>query len=154
MNRVLDKTFSKVGRPFEVLVVEDEPADADLIRMALEDGPYACNVQLAINGVEALCFLKDGVAIGGTRPDLVLLDLNMPQMDGREVLRSIKADHDLATIPVVVLTTSDTEKDVMSCYGHRAGGFITKPTSVDDLVKVIHCVEEYWFSTVRRPTRY
>lgn len=141
------------GRPFEVLVVEDEPADVELIRMALTTGPYQCNVSVALNGREALDYLKSHPTHTQGSPDLVLLDLNMPQMNGHEVLQAMKADLSLAAIPVVVLTTSEADKDVRSCYGLRAGGFVTKPTEVDDLVQVVHCIEEYWFSTVQRPPR-
>ncbi len=147
------RQHSNCGRPFEVLVVEDEPADLELIRMAIASGPYLCNVAIAANGVEAMTFLHEHPPHGGRAPDLVLLDLNMPRMSGHEVLREMKADRSLAAIPVVVLTTSEAEKDVVSCYGLRAGGYVTKPTDVDDLVHVVHCVEEYWFSTVRRPPR-
>ncbi|CAA7615604.1 FOG: CheY-like receiver [Magnetospirillum sp. LM-5] len=151
--QVLGKQHNDRGRPFEVLVVEDEPADIELIRMALDSGPYQCNVAVAANGLEAMTFLHAHPPHSGQAPDLVLLDLNMPRMSGHEVLREMKADRSLAAIPVVVLTTSEAEKDVVSCYGLRAGGYVTKPADVNELVNAVHCVEEYWFSTVRRPPR-
>jgi CheY-like chemotaxis protein len=147
------KVLAANGRPFEVLVVDDEQGDVELIRLALDQGRFACNVTVAINGREALDVLRNRPFRTGRSPDLVLLDLNMPQMNGHEVLREMKDDAQLSSIPVVVLTTSDTEKDVVSCYGLRAGGYVTKPVEIDTLVRVVHCIEAYWFETVRRPPR-
>lgn len=137
---------------YQVLVVDDEPGDVELIRLALAESPYRCHVTSAGNGREALDFLRgQRAASKASSPDLMLLDLNMPQMNGREVLREMKADPDLAHIPVVVLTTSVVERDVLASYSLGASGFVTKPMDMDEFFRAIRGVEEYWFGTVRRP---
>ncbi|HLN23014.1 MAG TPA: response regulator [Patescibacteria group bacterium] len=137
---------------FEVLIVDDEPGDVDLTRLALADGPFSCNVTVAVNGEEAMAILRRHPPHSQAQtPDLVLLDLNMPQMNGREVLAALKADPALSTIPVVVLTTSDVERDVVASYQLGAVGYVTKPLDCDALFQTIRGVEEYWFGIVRRP---
>ncbi len=136
---------------FNVLLVDDEPGDIELAKLALAESPYQCQVMVAENGKEAMAVLRREDGRTGPVPDLVLLDLNMPQMNGREVLKEMKSDPALATIPVVVLTTSDVERDVVATYGLGAAGYITKPVDVEDLFQAIHAVEEYWFNVVRRP---
>lgn len=140
-----------MSQPFTILLAEDEPADAGLVRAALNQGRIACDFRHVIDGREAMDFLRrDGRFGDAPRPDLVLLDLNMPRMDGREVLRAIKADVELRAIPVVVLTTSDVERDVESSYLTGAAGYVTKPLDIEQFFAVIHGIEDYWFSIVRR----
>lgn len=139
---------------FQILLVEDDPGDVELAKMALAQGAFPCHVTVAVNGKDAMAVLRQQPPRAGCPvPDLVLLDLNMPQMDGREVLREIRGDPALATIPVVVLTTSEAERDVVASYDLGASGFVTKPVDVDELFKLIEAVEQYWFATVRRPHR-
>ncbi|MBF0375539.1 MAG: response regulator [Alphaproteobacteria bacterium] len=139
--------------PFEILLVEDEPGDIDLIKIALAEGRFICRVTTAMNGVEAMDVLNKapGLHDNAPTPDLVLLDLNMPLMNGKEVLKAMKADPQLARIPVVVLTTSDVERDVLASYDLGAAGFVTKPLDMEQLFRAIHGVEEYWFGVVRCP---
>lgn len=138
--------------PFDILLVEDDPADAGLAKRALREGRILCRVNHVRDGVEALEYLRrqDRYA-GASRPDLILLDLNMPRMDGRAVLQEMKADPDLKTIPVVVLTTSDVDRDVNASYLLGANSFITKPMDMDAFFDAIKSVEEYWFRVVRLP---
>jgi len=142
----------KQPKPFIVLLVEDEPADAHLVRVALRENRILCDVHHVIDGVEALEFLRhQGPFSGSPRPDLILLDLNMPRMDGREFLSEAKADPALHEIPVVVLTTSDVERDVVASYQLGAAGYITKPVDVEQFVEAIRQVQSYWFVLVRLP---
>jgi len=148
-------TDSKASHQFQILVVDDEPADVHLIKSAIRDGHFLCDIWSARDGVEALDFLrKQGAKFQDMpTPDLVLLDLNMPRMDGRELLKIIREDAQLATIPVVVLTTSDVERDIASAYNLGASGFVTKPVDIDRLFAVIQGIEQYWFSIVRTPIK-
>ncbi|HYH19538.1 MAG TPA: response regulator [Azospirillum sp.] len=145
--------MTKDAKTFTVLLVEDDPADANLARRALKQGPVPCEVHLARDGVEAMEYLRrQGERFAAAaRPDLVLLDLNMPRMDGRDVLDEIRADARLKTIPVVVLTTSDVERDVEASYRHGANSFLTKPMGVEDFFALIHTVQHYWFNVVTLP---
>lgn len=139
--------------PFEILIVDDEPGDVELIRSAIVEGRFICRTHVAEDGVEAMAFLrKEGAKFAdAVTPDLVLLDLNMPRMTGREVLAAMReADH-LARIPVVVLTTSDVERDVLQAYDLGASGFVTKPVDIDNLFRAIHGIQDYWFGVVRKP---
>jgi CheY-like chemotaxis protein len=140
------------------LLVEDEPADAHLVKVALRENRLLVDLHTACDGVEALQFLRhqDRYAqadAAAPRPDLILLDLNMPRMNGREFISVIKADPALADIPVVVLTTSDVERDVIASYQLRAAGYITKPVDIEQFSKAIRCLGDYWFSLVRLPGR-
>lgn len=148
--------LSENACPFDILLVEDEPADANLVRSALKTNKVFCTLHHELDGVDALAFLrrqgeryKDAV-----QPDLILLDLNMPRMNGREFLAEIKKDPELAVIPVVVLTTSDVEKDVVCSYQLGATSYITKPVDISQFIKAIQQVGEYWFSLVRLPQDY
>ncbi|WP_298376912.1 response regulator [Azospirillum sp.] len=138
--------------PFDILLVEDDPADAGLAKRALREGRILCRVSHVRDGVEAMEFLRrtDQFA-GAPRPDLILLDLNMPRMDGRAVLQELKADPELKTIPVVILTTSDVDRDVNASYLLGANSFITKPMDMDAFFDAVKSVEEYWFRVVRLP---
>lgn len=136
-------------QPFDIMLVDDAPGDLELVKAALAESRFACNVTTAQNGVEAMERLRGEAP----SPHLVLLDLNMPLMNGWEVLKAMKADPRLARIPVVVLTTSEIDRDLMKSYDLGAGGFVTKPLDVDRLFTVIHGIQEYWFETVRSPAR-
>ena len=139
--------------PFEILIVDDEPGDVELIRTAIVEGRFICRISVAQNGVEALAFLqKENPAYSSAvTPDLVLLDLNMPRMNGYDVLKTMRTDPRLARIPVVVLTTSDAERDVFQSYDLGASGFVTKPVDIEQLFSAIHGVQDYWFGVVRKP---
>ena len=139
------------GAPFEILLVEDDAADARLAQIALRDAKVLCNVQHVRDGVEAMTYLRGLVSSGNKLPDLVLLDLNMPRKDGRQVLEEMRAEAALRTIPVVVLTTSDVDRDVAASYSLGANSFVTKPMDVDEFCAVIRGIENYWFSVVRLP---
>jgi CheY-like chemotaxis protein len=135
-----------------VLLVEDEAADAHLVRLAFEEGHVMADLQHVSDGVEAFAFLRrQGVYATAPTPDLILLDLNMPRMDGRQFLQKIKVDDALRQIPVVVLTTSDAERDMLDAYDHFAAGFIVKPVDVDDFIKVVRGISDYWVNIVRLP---
>lgn len=138
---------------FQILLIEDDPADARLAQIALKEAKVYSVVHHVRDGVEALDFLRRKAPDFTTapRPDLVLLDLNMPRMDGRQVLQAMKGDSDLKTIPVVVLTTSDVDRDIAASYALGANSFVTKPMDVDEFCAVIRGIESYWFSVVRLP---
>ena len=138
---------------FHLLLVEDEPSDALLVKHAISASKILTEFHHVRDGREALEFLEAAYAPGSNvaKPELILLDLNMPRMDGREFLTEIRADARFKTIPVVVLTTSTIERDVEQAYCLGANSFITKPVEVDDLFAAIGMVSEYWFSVVRLP---
>lgn len=137
-----------------VLLVEDEPADAHLVRLAFEEGHVLADLHHVLDGVEAFAFLRrEGDYAHVPTPELILLDLNMPRMDGRQFLRKIKDDPTLHTLPVVVLTTSDAERDMLDSYDHFAAGYIVKPVDVDDFIKVVRGIGDYWINLVRLPGR-
>jgi chemotaxis family two-component system response regulator Rcp1 len=138
--------------PIEILLVEDSPGDADLAREALEGAKVRNNLHWVKDGVEALAYLyKQGKYAGKPKPDLIFLDLNLPKKDGREVLAEIKRDEDLKRIPVVVLTISKDEEDVLRSYNLHANCFITKPIDLGQFLKVVHSIEEFWLTIVRLP---
>ena len=135
-----------------ILLVEDDPADVELTVETLEDSKISIHLDVVNNGEEALAFLrKEGEFAEAGRPDLLLLDLNMPRMDGRQVLRHVKSDDRLRTIPVVVLTTSSAEEDVARSYYEGANCYITKPVGLDEFAKVVRTIEDFWFTVVRLP---
>jgi CheY-like chemotaxis protein len=136
---------------FEVLIVDDEPADVRLLQMALRQGGYPCNISIAGNGAEALDLLRGNFKARRPAPDLILLDLNMPQMNGREFLQHVKSDQALRLAPVVVVSTSDAERDVVAAYELGASGYLSKPVDIDDLFSAIRRIEDYWFGAMRRP---
>lgn len=136
--------------PFHILLAEDLPADAGLVRAALREGRFYCTLDVVEDGEQALAYLRGEIA-GARRPDLLLLDLNLPRLNGREVLAAMKQDPALHLIPVVVLTTSDVERDVEASYSLGAAGFVTKPLDVLEFFQAIHAIEDYWFTVVRRP---
>ncbi|MBY0432327.1 MAG: response regulator [Rhodospirillales bacterium] len=137
---------------FEILLVEDDPGDARLVKGALAAGKLYCRLHHARDGVEAMAFLRrEPPFTEAPAPDLILLDLNMPRKDGREVLRDIKNDPALKEIPTVILTTSDVDRDIVSSYRLGANSFITKPVDVDQFFEAIRSIQHYWFSIVQLP---
>ena len=141
-----------MGRPIEILLVEDNPGDVRLTMEALRDGKVRNNLHVAKDGVEAMAFLhQEGPHENAARPDLVLLDLNLPRKDGREVLAEIKADPELQTIPVVVLTTSRAEQDVLQSYQLQANCYISKPVDLEQFITVVRSIEEFWLTIVTLP---
>lgn len=135
-------------KAFELLLVEDEEADAYLVKRALKHSRFLINLHHALDGVDALAYLKDDST---PQPDLILLDLNMPRMNGREFLQELKEDKDLSHIPVVILTTSDIEGDIVSTYQLGASGFITKPVEVTQFLDAIKQLQDYWFVLMKLP---
>ncbi|HDQ25874.1 MAG TPA: response regulator [bacterium] len=142
------------GKSISILLVEDSPDDVLLTREALKDAKIVNELDVVSDGVEAMEFLrKKGRYAGAERPDLILLDLNLPKKDGRETLIEIKTDDDLKAIPVVVLTTSEAEEDVIKSYNYHANCYITKPVNLDRFYKVVKSIEEYWFDIVKLPEK-
>lgn len=137
---------------FDILLVEDDPGDAGLTRAALSHARILCRLHHVMDGVEAMNFLRrQGEHAQAPVPHLILLDLNMPRMGGREVLHQLRADPQLNKIPVVVLTTSDVETDIDAAYQLGANSFITKPVDIDQFIAAIKAIGDYWFSIVRLP---
>jgi len=140
------------GRPIEILLLEDNPGDVRLTVEGLKESKVRNNLHVARDGVEAMEFLRrEGQHTGAVRPDLILLDLNLPRMDGREVLLEIKSDAKLKTIPVVVLTTSRAEHDVLRSYELQANCYITKPVDLEQFITVVKSIEDFWFTIVTLP---
>ena len=139
--------------PIEILLVEDSPGDVRLTREAFKDARVLVNLHVAGDGEEAMAFLKrEGKYSSKPRPDIILLDLNLPKKDGRAVLAEIKEDPKLQTIPVVILTTSASEADVLKSYSLHANCYITKPVDLDGFLKVVKSIDGFWLSVVRLPT--
>lgn len=140
------------GRIIHILLVEDSPSDAELTKEALGEAKVANRLTLVEDGIQALRFLRQLAPYeNASRPDLILLDLNLPRKDGREVLTEIKADPQLRTIPVVVLTTSQAEQDVLQAYELQANCYITKPVDFSQFLKVVRSIEDFWLAVVRLP---
>ncbi|WP_375503996.1 response regulator [uncultured Nostoc sp.] len=138
--------------PIEVLLVEDNPGDAQLTRIALEESKISIHLNVVEDGVEAMAFLrKQEKYVKAAHPDIVLLDLNLPRKDGREVLAEIKGDEKLKRIPVVILTTSQAEEDILKAYNLCANCYITKPVDFDQFVKIVQSIENFWFAIVKLP---
>ncbi len=136
----------------DILLVEDNAGDVRLTREVLRDSKVRNNLIVANNGQEALaCLRKQGKFAGTVRPDLILLDLNLPVKDGREVLAEIKADPDLKRIPVVILTTSKAEEDILKTYNLHANCYVTKPVDLEQFVKVVKSLEDFWLAIVKLP---
>jgi two-component system, chemotaxis family, response regulator Rcp1 len=140
------------ARAIEILLVEDNPGDVRLIREGLRDGKVWNNPHVVSDGEAALDFLyRRGQFTEAPRPDLILLDLNLPRKDGREVLKEVKSDPDLRRIPVVVLTTSKEEEDVLRAYNLAANCYVSKPVEFDEFMKVIRMIEDFWLTIVALP---
>jgi len=136
--------------PIEILLVEDNPGDARLTREALRDARVRNNLHVAADGVDALAFLRrQGKHAAVAKPDLILLDLNLPKKDGREVLEEVKGDDQLRHIPVVILTTSQAERDIAESYRLRANAYVTKPVDLEQFLKVVQSIEHFWLEIVK-----
>lgn len=140
------------GSPIEILLVEDNPGDVELTRNALRRAKVRNTLHVAEDGEEAMAFLRrEGEYQHAPRPDVILLDLNLPRMDGREVLAEVKADRDLMDIPVVVLTTSSAEQDIVRSYKLHANCYITKPVDLDQFIEVVRSIQNFWLTVVKLP---
>jgi chemotaxis family two-component system response regulator Rcp1 len=145
---------SRMGRPVEILLVEDNAGDVRLAREGLRECKLLNNLHVAEDGVRALAFLRrEGEHAKAPRPDLIMLDLNLPRKDGREVLREIKEDDELKRIPVVILTTSKAEEDIVKSYSLHANCYVTKPLAIEQFVTVVKAIESFWFTIVKLPPR-
>jgi chemotaxis family two-component system response regulator Rcp1 len=143
-----------IGKPIEILLVEDNPGDVRLTQEAFKDGKILNKLHVVGDGIEALAFLnQEGEYADVPRPELILLDLNLPRKDGRDVLAEIKADGDLRRIPVVVLTTSCSEEDILKSYDLNANCYITKPVDLNQFIKVVKSIEDFWMTIVKLPSK-
>jgi len=137
----------------EILLAEDNPNDVELIKRAFKKEKILNNISVVNDGVEALAFLRrEGEYEDAPRPDIILLDLEMPRKDGLEVLEALEADSELSPIPVVVLTSSKAERDVVESYKHNANAFLTKPAGYQEFQKIVRQIERFWFEVVKLPT--
>jgi len=144
--------YEKRIKPIEILLVEDNPGDVRLTREALKEGKVLNHLSVAQDGIEAMAFLRrEGKYARKIHPDIILLDLNLPKKDGREVLAEIKQDPNLLRIPVVILTTSKAEEDIIKTYDLHANCFITKPVDLDQFITVVQSIEDFWFTIVKLP---
>lgn len=145
---------SGLVRPVDILLVEDNPGDVRLIREAFDDGKVINQLSSVSDGQQAIAFLrKQGAYAGVSRPDLILLDLNLPRKDGREVLAEIKADPDLKRIPVVVVTSSQAEADILKSYSLHANCYVTKPVDLNRFIQVVKSIEDFWVTIVKLPPK-
>jgi two-component system, chemotaxis family, response regulator Rcp1 len=142
-----------VGQPFDVLLVEDDPGDVDLTREALKEAKMMVNLTIVEDGESAIAYLrKEEPYTNAVRPDLILLDLHLPRKDGREVLRELKNDTGLRTIPVVILTSSQANADILDIYGLGGNCYVTKPVGFAEFSKVVRSIEDFWFTVVKLPS--
>jgi len=140
-------------KPIEILLVEDNPADARLTMEALKDGKVKNNLAMVQDGVEAMAYLRNqGKYAEAVRPDLILLDLNLPKKDGREVLAEVKSDPALRSIPVVVMTVSKAEEDIIKSYDLHANCYVNKPVDFEQFMRVVRTIEDFWLTIVKLPT--
>ncbi len=145
-------TRSEAGKPIEILLVEDNPGDVDLAREGLEESKLRNTLHVVEDGEQAMAFLlREGKYTDAPSPDVILLDLNLPRMDGRELLAEIKLNQDLRHIPVIVLTSSQIEEDIMKSYQLHANCYISKPIGFTEFVKVVRADEHFWFTIVTLP---
>ena len=144
--------MSFIEEPIEVLLVEDSPGDVRLTREAFGQANMSIHLHVAVDGVEAMAFLKqEGAYVSVPRPDLILLDLNLPKMDGREVLANIKGDASLKSIPTVILTTSDAEVDILKSYQLQANCYLKKPVQLEDFEGLVRSINDFWLTKVKLP---
>jgi CheY-like chemotaxis protein len=154
MSNLGGSTLLARGRPAEVLLVEDNDDDAELTKIAFKQAKFAVNLHHVLNGEECMAFLrKEGKYAAAPTPDLVLLDLNMPGMDGREVLHGVARDERLKHLPIVILTTSNAEEDVMTSYKLGSNSYVVKPVDFENFSKVIQSLTDYWFTLVVLPPK-
>jgi two-component system, chemotaxis family, response regulator Rcp1 len=147
------KSIGTDAEPIEILLVEDSPGDVRLTREAFKDAKVHINLHVASDGTDAMAFLKrEGEYANVPRPDLILLDLNLPKKDGREVLEEIKESPTLKSIPVVVLTTSASEVDILRSYRLHANCYITKPVGLDGFLEVVKSIDDFWLTLVKLPS--
>ncbi len=152
MNRYIAQKIET--RPVDILLVEDNPGDVRLTKEALKDAKVLNEIYVARDGVEAMQFVhREGSFANVPMPDLILLDLNLPRKDGREVLAEIKKDPKLQHIPVVVLTTSKADEDIIKTYNLHANAYITKPVDLNRFVEIMHALEQFWFTIVKLPPK-
>ena len=145
--------ITELGRPIEILLVEDNPGDVRLTMEGLREAKVCNRIHSVYDGMEALAFLnREGSYINVPFPDLILLDLNLPKKDGREVLASIKANEKIKHIPVVVLTTSKSEEDIVKSYELQANCYVTKPVDLDQFLEVVKTISDFWLAVVKLPT--
>jgi len=145
--------IEEMGKPIEILLVEDNPGDVRLTQEVFKESKIRNQLHVVKDGVEAMDFLRQGTGANGVRPDLILLDLNLPKKDGREVLAEIKADDDLKRIPVVVLTISKAEEDILRSYSLHANCYLTKPIEFEQFFNLVKYIEEFWLTIVKLPPR-
>jgi chemotaxis family two-component system response regulator Rcp1 len=146
------KAIGGGGRPIEVLLVEDSPGDVRLTQEAFRDANPLIHLDVATDGVEAIAFLRrEGAHVHAPRPDLILLDLNLPKMDGREVLARIKEDASLRMIPTVILTTSEAEADIVKSYQLQANCYLTKPVQLDAFERLVKSINSHWLTEAKLP---
>ena len=144
--------INEKGKPIEILLVEDNPGDVRLAVEAFKEGKVSNRMSVVEDGIDAIAFLKkEGKFANAPRPDLILLDLNLPKKDGREVLEEIKADKSLRRIPVVILTTSNSEEDILRAYNLNGNCYITKPVDLEKFFYVVKSIENFWLSLVTLP---
>jgi len=138
--------------PIDILIIEDNPADIRLVQEILKKGKMIIKLHAALDGIEAMEYLrKEGQYKDANRPDLILLDLNMPRKDGREVLEEVKSDDDLKSIPVVVMTISKAEEDILKSYNLHANAYIVKPIELNQFMNVVRSIEDFWLTIVKLP---
>ena len=143
-----------IGKPVEILLVEDNAGDVGLIEEVFEEAKIRNNIHVAEDGEEAMLYLLgEGKFLGSPRPDIILLDLNLPKKDGREVLREIKEDSNLKNIPVVVLTTSNAEKDILRAYELHANAYVIKPLDFNQFINVVGSIVNFWLEIVQLPSK-
>lgn len=148
------KLLGGEGKTIEVLLVEDSPGDVRLTREAFRDADVSIRLHVASDGVDAMAFLRrQDEHIHAPRPDLILLDLNLPRMDGREVLAQVKEDPNLKTIPTVILTTSAAEADIMKSYELQANAYLSKPVQLDAFESLVNSIKDFWLTRVKLPQR-
>jgi CheY-like chemotaxis protein len=144
--------FLDTSAPLQVLLVEDSPGDVRLTQEAFREANDSIHIHVATDGIEAMAFLRrEGKYANAPRPDLILLDLNLPRMDGREVLAHIKEDESLKTIPTVILTTSEAEADIQTSYQLRANCYLSKPVELGDFEKLVKSINDFWMTQVKYP---
>ncbi len=145
-------TDEHAGRPIQILLVEDNPGDVRLTKEALKEAKVRNTLHVAMDGEEAIAFLKrEGKYAGAVRPDVIMLDLNLPKKGGLEVLRDIKADEALKRIPVVIVTTSSAEQDIVRSYNLHANCYVTKPVDLGQFLEVVKAIDSFWLTIVKLP---
>ena len=143
-----------IERPIEILLVEDNPGDVRLTQEAFKEGKVSNQLRVVGDGIQAMEFLRrEGVYADAPRPDIILLDLNLPKKDGREVLAEIRADAKLKRLPVVVLTTSEADQDILKVYDLNANCYITKPVDLDEFIKIVASIQDFWLTIVKLPSK-